>query len=498
MLNITTFLDANLRRLDKPVFLCPERDTSYTSKEILSIASEIARRLKSLGVLRGDGVILYLNSSPEYLFSYIAVWRIGAVAVPTNRVYTKSELAYMRENSGAKVIITDPKGKSTAEGLEAAVFVPENTDSFRSAEILPPEKTEFSDICQLQYTSGTTGKPKGAMLTHGNWFTAIHNECDVLMMRQDDVYLGIYPMGHVGLSWGFAALRAGALYIMMERYDPERYLALCREYKVTVLAGMPPVIHSLTEAPAGTEEMVKTVREIISGGGPLHHETWKKFHYRYQIPVVNAYGLSETVVIGTGTAIRPEDYATADRFQSVGHPVCFSEVKIVDELDPSVEMPRGTAGEIALRGPATALGYWNMPEETKAAFLDDGWFLTGDIGYLDKDERLCITDRKKDMIVMSGWKIYPTEVENALMAFEGVREIAVFSLPHEHRGEIPAAAVVWKGGSGDAETNAEKLLSFAKEHLAGYKVPRKIITVDELPRVNGWKLLRRVLREQYS
>ena len=496
MLNITTFLDANACRLDKKVFLCPEQNTSYTSKEILSISSEIARNLKRLGVVKGDRVILYMNSSPEYLFSYIAVWRIGAIAVPTNRVYTRSELSYMRENSGAKVIITDAAGKETAENLQAEVYVPKDIESFRTAEILPPEKTEFSDICQLQYTSGTTGKPKGAMLTHGNWFTAIHNECDVLMMRQDDVYLGIYPMGHVGLSWGFAALRAGALYIMMERYEPEKYLDLCQEHKVSVLAGMPPVIHYLSEAPAGTEDKVKTVREIISGGGPLHHEIWKKFHYRYNIPVVNAYGLSETVVIGTGTAIRPEDYATADRFQSVGHPVCFSEVKIVDETDASRTMPQETAGEIALRGPAVALGYWNMPEETKAAFLEDGWFLTGDIGYLDKDGRLCITDRKKDMIVMSGWKIYPTEVENALIAFEGVKDIAVFSLPHEHRGEIPAAAVVWKEGFSDKDT--EKLLAFAKEHLAGYKVPRKIISVGELPRVNGWKLLRRILREKYS
>lgn len=374
MLNITTFLDANACRLDKKVFFCPERNTSYTSKEILSISSEIARRLISFGVEKGDRVMLYMNSTPEYLFSYFAVWRLGAVAVPTNRVYTASELSYMRENSGAKVIITDADGAKTAAGLSSAVYVPEDIEAFRTAEVLPPEKTGFSEVCQLQYTSGTTGKPKGAMLTHGNWFTAIHNECDVLMMRQDDVYLGIYPMGHVGLSWGVAALRAGALFIMMERYNPEDYLSLCKEYKVTVLAGMPPVIHYLSEAPAGTEESVKTVREIISGGGPLHNEIWKKFHYRYNIPVVNAYGLSETVVIGTGTTIRPEDYATADKFQSVGHPVCFSEVKIVDEADSSKEMPQGTTGEIALRGPAVAVGYWNMPEETKAAFLNDGWF----------------------------------------------------------------------------------------------------------------------------
>lgn len=493
MLNITTFLDANARRLDKQVFHCPERNISYTSQEILAICSEIARALLASGINKGDRVMLYMNSTPEYLFSYFAVWRIGAIAVPTNRVYTESELQYMLTDSGAKVIITDFEGAKIARNLNVIIYVPENIEAFRKTEVLPPAKTEFNDVCQLQYTSGTTGRPKGAMLTHGNWFTAIHNECDVLALNQNDVYLGIYPMGHVGLSWGIAAMRSGALYVMMERYEPEAYLAHCETYKVNVLAGMPPVIHYLCEAPEGTEKRLETVREIISGGGPLHNGIWKNFYERYSIPIVNAYGLSETVVIGTGTVIRPVDYSTADRFESVGHPVCFSEVKIVDEGDSSREMPTGISGEIALRGPAVALGYWNMPEETKEAFLESGWFLTGDVGYLDQDNRLCITDRKKDMIVMSGWKIYPTEVEDALLKYSKVAEVAIFGIPHEHRGEIPVAAVVWK-----EEADESGLLSFAKEHLAGYKIPRKIISVDALPRVNGWKLLRRELREKYS
>ncbi len=497
MLNITTFLDANSCRLEKPVFFCPERNTSYTSAEICSISSEIARHLLFLGAVKGDRILLYMNSSPEYLVSYFAVWKIGCVAVPTNRVYTPSELAYMVENSGAKIFITDAQGVFAARDLPVNTYVPGDIESLRGEPRLLPEHTEHDDLCQLQYTSGTTGKPKGAMLTHGNWLAAIHNICDVLTLKQDDVYLGIYPMGHVGLSWGIAAMRAGALFVMMERYEYQKYLDLCKEHKVTVLAGMPPVIHSLTETPKGPEEKLATVREIISGGGPLHHDIWKKFYYRYNIPVINAYGLSETVVIGTGTVIRPEDYASADRFQSVGHPVCFSEVTIVDETDPSIELPVDTPGEIALRGPAVAKGYWNMPKETAASFLEDGWFLTGDVGYLDKDLRLFLTDRKKDMIVMSGWKIYPTEVEEVLIGHEGVDEIAVFGIPDEHRGEMPVVAVVWRKGW-DSSSKEDSLRAYAKERLAGYKVPRKIITVDALPRVNGWKLLRRELREQYS
>jgi long-chain acyl-CoA synthetase len=494
MLNITTFLDANACRIGKAVFHCPERGTRYTSAEVLSIASELARGLQARGVGKGDRAMLYMDSSPEYLFSYFALWRLGAVAVPCNRVYTVNELRYVAENSGAKICVTDAAGAKSLEALEGLeTFVPGDVEAMRKAPVLPVCPTEPDDLCQLQYTSGTTGKPKGAMLTHANWYAGIANECDVLTCRQFDSYLGIYPMGHVGLSWGIAAMRAGACYTMMARFKLDEYLRLCREEGVTVLSGMPPVIHSLVNCPAGTEEALKTVREIISGGGPLHCDVWKKFHLRYGIPVLNAYGLSETVVVGTGTVIRPEDYVSADRFESVGHPVCFSEVKIVDELDASKELPRGEAGEVALRGPATAKGYWRMPEETAAAFLPDGWFLTGDVGYLDADNRLFITDRKKDMIVMSGWKIYPTEVEEVLIRHAAVKDVAVFGLPDEHKGEMPAVAVVWKEGPEE-----ESLLELARENLAGYKVPRKVFSVDALPRVNGWKLLRRSLREQFK
>jgi len=495
MLNITTFLDANMRRLSKNAFHCPEKGTYYTSAEILSIASGIAEKLKEKGIEKGDRVLIYLNNSPEYLFSYFAIWRIGAVAVPTNRVYTKFELAHMIENAGVRLVITDEDGTAAFEDFPNLLkYVPADIESMKTYPVLPPVPTDSDDMCQIQYTSGTTGKPKGAMLTHGNWATALSNECDVMEFTEADVYLGIYPMGHVGLSWGISALYAGALYVMMERYEPEKYIELIEKHKVTALSGMPPVIHSLVNCPEGTENKIKTVREIISGGGTLHHEIWKAFHYRYNIPVVNAYGLSETIVIGTGTVIRPADYKTADKFQSVGHPVCCSEVKIVDENDYSKELPQGEIGEIALRGPAVAKGYYGMPEETKKSFLPDGWFLTGDIGYLDKDLRLCLTDRKKDMIVMSGWKIYPTEVEEVLFKHPAVADAAVFGVAHPHRGEIPIAAVIWREG---CESSAE-LMDFAKKHLAGYKVPRHIITVKELPRVNGWKLLRRELKSKYE
>ena len=389
MLNITTFLDANSKRLDKNVLYNPTTGAKYNSGELLSIVSEIGRQLKDIGIEKGDRVLIYLNNSEEYLLSLFAIWRIGAIAIPTNRVMTKAELEYIISDSQAKLMITD----NEAPKIDIMTYIPEKISQYKNSEVLPAENTDWDDLCQLQYTSGTTGQPKGAMLTHGNYFTAIHNECDVLTLKQDDVFLGIYPMAHVGLSWAIAALRSAACYILIERFNLEEYLNLCENEKVTVLTGMPPVIHSLTTINA--QKQLKTVREIISGGGPLHKKIWKDFHQTYRIPIINAYGLSETIVIGTGTVIRPEDYREADRFESVGHPVCFSEVKIVDEDDSDKILPQYEQGEIALRGPAVAKGYWGNEEKTKSAFLDDGWFLTGDVGYLDEDNRLFITDRKE-------------------------------------------------------------------------------------------------------
>ena len=488
MLNITTFLDANSKRLDKKVLYNPKSGEKYSSGEILSIISGIGRELKSLDIHKGDRVVIYLNNSCEYLFSLFAIWRIGAIAIPTNRVFTTTELEYIISDSQAKLMITDDEAKDV---IDIDTYIPQNLNEYKDFEVLDACNTDWDDLCQLQYTSGTTGKPKGAMLTHGNYFTAIHNECDVLTLKQDDIFLGIYPMAHVGLSWAIAALRAAAYYILIEQFDLDEYLELCESEEVTVLTGMPPVIHSLTTMDKTKE--LKTVREIISGGGPLHKKIWKEFHETYKIPIINAYGLSESIVIGTGTVIRPEDYREADRFESVGHPVCFSEVKIVDEVDSTKTMEKYEQGEIALRGPAIAKGYWKREKQTIESFFYDCWFLTGDIGYLDEDNRLFITDRKKDMIVMSGWKIYPTEVEEVLIKYPKLKEIAIFSIGDCHRGEIPVAAVVWKD-----EPDHDGLISFARENLSRYKVPRKIYDLDELPRVNGWKLLRRELRKMFK
>ena len=508
MSNVTTLLDAKSVPEAKAALICPSRSETYSYGKLRSEMNRIGQGLMNLGVKKGDRVCLYLDSSPEYLISYFAIWRIGAVAVPTNIVYRGEELLHAINNAGAIAVITDAQGVAIVETIraEARTLVhiicttgsctgsvawssfPSAPSSMRATNCAP------DDLCHIQYTAGTTGKPKGAMLSHGNWMTALDAEREALQMRPDDVYLGIYPMGHVGLSWGLAMLRSGGTYVMMERFELGRYLALAEQYKVTVLAGMPPVIHSLNTAPPGTEQRLSHARVIISGGGQLLPAVWEAFDQRYHIPVANSYGLSETIVIGSGTTTLPGYPHLTKSYQSVGVAVGYTEVKIVDAANPKMEMAVAETGEIALRGPSVANGYWQMPEATSEVFLDDGWFLTGDIGHLDAEGILYITDRKKDMIIMSGWKIYPTDVENTIIQHPAIADVAVFGVPDERKGEVPVVAVVLKPGMTLTESQLE---TYCRDHLAGYKIPRKLMIMDSLPRVHGWKLLRRDLREKF-
>jgi long-chain acyl-CoA synthetase len=515
MSNVTTLLDAKSVPEAKAALVCPSRNETYSYKKLRDGMNRVGCGLLGLGIQKGDRVCIYLDSSPEYLISYFAIWRIGAVAVPTNIVYQAEELLHAVSDAGARAIITDMRGvvvarvvQEKAPGLAHIICVagPENTGPVPGDVVawssFPPAPASvraancaMDDLCHIQYTAGTTGKPKGAMLSHGNWMTALDAEREALRLRPDDVYLGIYPMGHVGLSWGLAMLRAGGTFVMMERFNPAEYLTLAGQYKVTVLAGMPPVIHTLVHAEPGIEEHLRTVRVIISGGGQLLPSIWEAFDKRFHIPVANSYGLSETIVIGSGTTTLPEYPHLTRNYQSVGVAVGYTEVRIVDVDDPEKELGHGETGEIALRGPSVSKGYWNLPEATAAVFRHDGWFLTGDIGYIDADGILYITDRKKDMIIMSGWKIYPTEVENVIVQHPAVADVAVFGIPDERRGESPVAAVVLKAGATLTEPEFE---AFCRRHLAGYKVPRTLAIVDNLPRVHGWKLLRRTLREKFS
>jgi long-chain acyl-CoA synthetase len=513
LFNFTSFLDVNAHYVaSKAAMVFPPKGERYTYRELLMMVSRVASGLKKLGLSKGDRICVYTGSRPETIMSYFAAWRIGAIAVPANPAFKRDEMIYILNDSEANAIITTDqayrevvaKVRAEAPHLRNIIVIGEPTaDTIswsslmeRGEDKLRPEPCSPEDLCQIQYTAGTTGLPKGAMLTHGNWMAAVEAEGWALRLSEDDVYLGFYPHFHVGVSWGIAALKYGATFVIMERFDLDQYLRLAREYKATVASGMPPVLYSLANAPPGAEEYLKTVKRIITGGAPTPQEVWMSFVKRYpHIEVINAYGLSETIVVGSAPVVAYGYSHLSKGYMSVGAPVGYCEVKIVDENDPSKELPPGQIGEVALRGPGVAKGYWKKPKETKEAFLPDGWFLTGDMGYLDEDGILYITGRKKDMIIMSGWKIYPAEVENVLVKHPKVAEAAVFARYDERRGEIPVAAVVLKPG---ATATKEEIIEFCKERMADYKVPRDVLFLDALPKMAGWKILHRVLRETYG
>ncbi len=507
MPNVTVLLDARTVPEARVALVHPARGVEHTYASLRVETNRVGAGLAGLGVRKGDRVCIYLDSSAEYLIAYLACWRIGAVAVPTNIVYRERELLHAVEDAGAVAVVADANGIAVVRAVRHAVPAlgnvivvggagPEETawESFEEAPAgMRPANCGFDDLCHIQYTAGTTGKPKGAMLTHGNWTAALDAEGEALVLGPADVYLGIYPMGHVGVSWGFAVLRAGGTWVVMDRYDLDGYLALARQYRPTVLAGMPPVIHALVNAGPEADGALASARTIISGGGSLLPTIWEAFDRRYGIPVANAYGLSETIVCGSGTVTLPAHPELHRGYRSVGVPVGYTEVRIVDADDPDRELPTGEDGEIALRGPSVAQGYWNAPAATAEVFRENGWFLSGDIGRLDPDGVLFVTDRKKDMIIMSGWKIYPTEVEDVLIGHDAIADVAVYGIPDERRGEIPVVAVIPAPGE---TITLEEIRTYCSSRLAPYKCPRRLELVDSLPRVHGWKLLRRNLRER--
>lgn len=494
-MNFTSFLEVNASYYgNKTAIVDLKNGHRIDYKSLLNKVNSLSRRLKELGVGRGDRVIVATGSNSGSIISYFAIWRIGAIAVPINPDFKYVELSRIMEASKPKAIISS---EALSFPFDDVIKIPLNVEdlSYGDADFRP-EDVSIDEVCQIQFTSGTTGRPKGAMLTHGNWMAAVEAERWALDLDEDDVYLGFYPHFHVGVSWGITAIRYGATFIIMERYNLSEFLKSIEEHKATIISGMPPVLYELAYSPLNVEDYLKSVRCIITGGAPTPEKVWRDFSKRFpNVKVVNAYGLSETLVLGAGTAVPYRFQDLSKGFKSVGLPVGYTEVKIVDPNDPKIELPAGEIGEIALRGPGVAKGYWMNPEETKKSFLEDGWFLTGDLGYLDEGGVLYVTARKKDVIIMSGWKIYPSEVEEIILKHPKVAEVAVFGRYDERRGEVPAAAVVLKPGE---RASPEEIIDFCKDRIANYKIPRYIVFLEELPKMSGWKVLRRVLKEKYG
>jgi long-chain acyl-CoA synthetase len=483
---------------DKPAILFEDRRLDY--RELNAAASRAAHGLAAWGVGPGDRVALCLPNIPAFAIAYAAIQKLGAVAVSVNVMLTTEELAYLLADSGAGVVFAVEAAWPRLAPLVGAglrrdrvVICEGEVDGLPTLEAFGAGRPGDLRACDLDpaapaailYTSGTTGRQKGATLSHGNILSNLFAVNRYMRMALADRLLVCLPLFHVAAQNVLmnAGFNAGCTLVLQRRFDAARCAAAIEEHRVTVMTGVPTIYIALLEAGI-RPEAVASVRLYKSAAATMPVEIARRWRDTYGQTIVEGYGLTETSPAAT------YNHEYEYRPGSVGTPVDMVEMRVVDEQDRDVRP--GAWGEVVFRGPNVMLGYWNRPEETRTA-MRSGWFHTGDVGYTDDDGYLYLVDRVKDMVNTAGFKIWPREVEEVLYRHPAVGECAVVGMPDAVKGEIARAFVVRRPG---ARPTGDELDAYCRQHLAGYKVPRGWAFVDELPKSASGKILKRVLRER--
>ncbi|ASU78276.1 long-chain fatty acid--CoA ligase [Actinopolyspora erythraea] len=472
-----------------------------------------AAALRELGVATGDRVALVAPNVADFVRAYYAVQTLGAVVVPVPVLLVPEEAAHLVSDSGAKVILGHTSQLELARGCAERTGASLVTLGQRGPERSdddPPSLTELADDVEpvshfvtrgpqdpavIFYTSGTTGKPKGAILTHLNMvMNATVNAFDANDTSSSDWVLGCLPLFHVfGQTVSMnTTFRAGATLVLQPRFDPLQALELIREHEITHFNGVPTMYTRMLEV-APPELRLPSLRLCISGGAALPVSVLERFNERFETQVLEGYGLSETSP--TATVNQP---SIGTRAGTVGHPLWGIDVEIADPDSERIELlPRGSRGEVVVRGHNVFAGYLGNPEATRAALVD-GWFRTGDIGVRDEDGFLSIVDRKKELIIRNGYNVYPREVEELLLEHPELAQVAVVGLPDSTRGEeICAVAVHATLSAGDTDQSvSDRVVEWAANRLAAHKYPRRVVFTDELPLGPSHKVLKRELRER--
>lgn len=470
-----------------------------TYAELESLAGRAAHGLRALGVAAGDRVALFLPNVPEFAVAYLAAMKLGAVAVSVNALLKTDELRHVLADSGAAVVFTTAallpelaplrgelpslRDVVTCEGDAAgattlSALCDGQPDRFRSIEM------ERDDPAAILYTSGTTGKQKGAVLSHGAVISNYHSTCHYVGSRPGDRHALFLPLFHCfGQDFIMnAALSSGGTLLLHRRFDPETTPALLREQGMTHLYAVPTIYIYLLNAGITPAEW-PSLRYSFSAAATMPVEVARRWTEAFGMVVNEGYGLTET------SPFAAYNHEYVHRPGSIGTPIENVEMKVVGPDDE--EVADGAWGEICIRGPNVMLGYFNRPAETAEA-LRGGWFHTGDVGYRDENGFFFLVDRVKDMINAAGFKVWPREVEEVLYAHPAVKECAVVGLPDEVKGEAVAAYIVLHASADCTEMEVE---SFCRERMAAYKVPRHLRFVDAIPKSPTGKILKRVLRE---
>jgi long-chain acyl-CoA synthetase len=468
-------------------------DAAYTYAEFDAASGRVAALLSQRGVRAGDRVGVMLPNVPEFAFAYYGVLRAGGVVVPMNTLLKQREVEFYLDDSGASLLLAwhevadAARAGATAASTDCMTVQPGEFDA-TDAELgtdSAPVRRAANDTAVILYTSGTTGKPKGAQLTHSNLVLNADVTRKLFSLQADDVVLGALPLFHAfGQTCGLnGAVAAGACLTLTPRFDPGKVLATIARDGVTVFEGVPTMYAALLHHPQRDQFDVHTLRACVSGGAALAVELLRGFEREFGCVVLEGYGLSETSPVAC--------FNHPDRERkpgSIGTPIEGVEMKLVDEHRHDVGP--GEAGEVAIRGHNVMKGYWNRPDATHDAIDSEGWFYSGDIARIDEDGCYVIVDRKKELIIRGGYNVYPREIEEIVYEHPSVREAAVIGIPHAELGEEVAAAVALKPG---ATATPTELRDFVKASIAAYKYPRRVWLVDELPKGPTGKILKRAI-----
>jgi long-chain acyl-CoA synthetase len=506
-------------------------------RQLLSYSNSFARGLADLGVKKGDRVALFMPNVPHMVIAYYGVLKAGGVCVMTNPLYTERELSHQVRDGGAKIVVTldldltlsKVKALKSEMGVEKVIAgrvsdflpfpknllypiakrkdltpLPASSDYIRFRDLIaqsnpvpPAVDVTPDDLGVLMYTGGTTGVSKGAMLTHRNlvvnaiqtWAWATSGEMRDTPQESLMAVLPLYHSFAMTVCMNHAVRRGAKIILFPTRPKPDLsdFLEVVRDEQPTLLPGVPTLYTAMANNPRIKEYNVNSIKVCNSGAAPLPVEVIQKFESVTGAKILEGYGLSETTPVASCNPLGGER-----KIGSIGIPVSDTDFRLVDQDTGTKDVPKGEAGEIIIKGPQVMKGYWNRPEETKNS-LRDGWLFTGDVAKMDEDGYFFIVDRKKDMIISSGFNIFPREVEEILYEHPKVLEAAVIGIKDERAGERVKAFVVLKEGQ---TSTSEEIVAFCKEKLTAYKVPKQIEFRKELPKTNVGKVLRRVLREE--
>jgi len=494
-------------RVDAPALEIDGRTVTWG--ELDRRSSQAAQALRAEGVGKGDRVAFIDKNGAEYFEVTFALAKLGAVGVAVNWRLAPAEMAQIIENAEAAVVIVGEEFFAHIEKVEGELGRvrqivaigghPRWPEYNEWVESHPPDdpgvQSGDDDVAFQLYTSGTTGLPKGVMLTNGNFFKGALQLAGPWGFDETSVNIAMMPMFHIaGAGWSMVGLVYGCQTVVLRDVDPARILQVIPEFSITNAFMVPAVIQFLLMTPGVESCDFSSLRKLVYGASPITEKVLTQGMERFGCEFVQVYGLTETT--GAITQLNGDEHDPEKRphlLRSCGRPYEWVELKIVD-AETGEERPVGEIGELWTRSRQNMAGYWNNPKATAEAVTPDGWFRTGDAGYRDEEGYFFLHDRVKDMIVSGGENVYPAEVENALMKHPAIADVAVIGVPDEKWGEAVKAVVV--PVTGESPTEAE-IITFAREHLAGYKLPKSVDFSDVLPRNPSGKLLKRELREPY-